>query len=114
MKHLFGRLAIALWRGNATLWLRRAPALHPSADGVIVYFHIFIFLHPFARLTLRTTYSLAIDRARALLGSIARCARTPRPREYARNFHDQDRVVKKRREWREVLVMVVMAVYTRL
>ena len=25
------------------------------------------------------TYSLAIDRARALLGSIARCARAPRP-----------------------------------
>ena len=57
------------------------------------------------------TYSLAIDRARALLGSIARCARTPRPRAQEKNFHDQDSVVKKRRE---VLVMAVMAVYTRL
>ena len=34
-RHLFGRLAIALWRGNATLWLRRAPSLPPSADGII-------------------------------------------------------------------------------
>ena len=26
-KHLFGRLAIALWRGNACLWLHRHPHL---------------------------------------------------------------------------------------
>ena len=57
MKHLFGRLAIALWRGNATLWLRRAPALHPSADGVIL-FHLFIILHPFASLVL-SLFSIA-------------------------------------------------------
>ena len=81
----------------------------------MVLFSLFIFIFSSfcipLLVSLRTTYSLAIDRARALLGSIARCARTP---EYARNFHDQDRVVKKRREWREVLVMAVMAVYTRL
>ena len=28
-KHLFGRLAIALWRGNACLWLHRLPTLPP-------------------------------------------------------------------------------------
>ena len=33
-KHLFGRLAITLWRGNAILWLRRAPSLAPSSDGL--------------------------------------------------------------------------------
>ena len=33
-KHLFGRLAIALWRGNACLWLHRLPTLPPSLDGV--------------------------------------------------------------------------------
>ena len=32
-KHLFGRLAIALWRGNATMWLHRTPSLAPSSDG---------------------------------------------------------------------------------
>ena len=26
-RHLFGRLAIALWRGNASLWLHRHPTL---------------------------------------------------------------------------------------
>ena len=33
-KHLFGRLAITLWRGNATLWLRRIPSLAPPSDGL--------------------------------------------------------------------------------
>ena len=33
--HLFGRLAIALWRGNASLWLHRLPTLPPSLDGVV-------------------------------------------------------------------------------
>ena len=28
-KHLFGRLAIALWRGNACLWLHHLPTLPP-------------------------------------------------------------------------------------
>ena len=32
-RHLFGRLAIALWRGNASLWLHRHPTL--SLDGVV-------------------------------------------------------------------------------
>ena len=34
-KHLFRRVAIALWRGNACLWLHRHPTLPPSLDGVI-------------------------------------------------------------------------------
>ena len=32
-KHLFGRLAIALWRGNAGLWLHRHPSLPSTIDG---------------------------------------------------------------------------------
>ena len=28
--HLFGRVAIALWRSNATMWLRRTPSFTPS------------------------------------------------------------------------------------
>ncbi len=32
--HLFGRVAIALWRGNASLWLHRLPTIPPSLDGV--------------------------------------------------------------------------------
>ena len=32
---LFRRLAIALWRGNACLWLHRHPSLPPTVDGVI-------------------------------------------------------------------------------
>ena len=34
-KHLFGRLAIALWRGNACYWLHHSPFIHPSLDGQI-------------------------------------------------------------------------------
>ena len=34
-KHLFGRLAIALWRGNACCWIHRTPLTHPSLDGLI-------------------------------------------------------------------------------
>ena len=33
--HLFGRFAIALWRGNASLWLHRHPTLPPSLEGVV-------------------------------------------------------------------------------
>ena len=33
-KHLFHRLAIALWRGNACQWLHRQQTLPPSADGI--------------------------------------------------------------------------------
>ena len=34
-KQLFHRTAIALWRGNATLWLHRQPTLPPSIDGCV-------------------------------------------------------------------------------
>ena len=34
-RHLFGRFAIALWRGNASLWQHRHPTLPPSLDGVV-------------------------------------------------------------------------------
>ena len=33
--HLFYRFAIALWRGNACLWVHRQPSLPPTVDGVI-------------------------------------------------------------------------------
>ena len=32
---LFHQLAIALWRGNACLWLYRQPTLPPSVDGFV-------------------------------------------------------------------------------
>ena len=35
IKQLFHRVAIALWRGNACLWLHRQPTLPPSVDGVV-------------------------------------------------------------------------------
>ena len=35
VKHLFGRLAMVLWRGNATLWLRRLPSFPSFADGMV-------------------------------------------------------------------------------
>ena len=35
IKQLFHRVAIALWRGNARLWLHHHPTLPPSLDGVI-------------------------------------------------------------------------------
>ena len=34
-KQLFHRFAIALWGGNACLWLHRHPPLPPSVDGII-------------------------------------------------------------------------------
>ena len=34
-RHLFQRMAICLWRGNATAWINRSPSLSPSLDGVI-------------------------------------------------------------------------------
>ena len=33
--HLFQRLAIALWKGNATLWIRRQPARPSTVDGIV-------------------------------------------------------------------------------
>ena len=34
-RHLFQRLAICLWRGNATLWLRRKPVRPAAVDGLV-------------------------------------------------------------------------------
>ena len=34
-RHLFQRLAIGLWKGNATLWVRRLPVNSPRVDGVV-------------------------------------------------------------------------------
>ena len=34
-KHLYGRLAVALWQGNASLWLHWLPTLSPSLDGLV-------------------------------------------------------------------------------
>ena len=34
-KHLFGRLAADLWRGNAALWMHCQPTLSPFLDGVL-------------------------------------------------------------------------------
>ena len=33
-RQLFHRLAIALWSGNASLWLHRQPPLPPAVDGI--------------------------------------------------------------------------------
>ena len=53
-KQLFHRTAIALWRGNATLWLHCQPTLPPSIDGcvnsilfVFWFFVLFLFFHVF-------------------------------------------------------------------
>ena len=32
-KHLFGRVSIALWRGNATMLIHMSPTLSPVLDG---------------------------------------------------------------------------------
>ena len=34
-RHLFQRLAISLWKGNASLWLRRLPFSSAAVDGII-------------------------------------------------------------------------------
>ena len=34
-RHLFQRLAISLWKGNASLWLRRLPSSSAVVDGII-------------------------------------------------------------------------------
>ena len=31
---LFGRVSVALWRGNAAMWLHRQPTLRPELDGL--------------------------------------------------------------------------------
>ena len=33
-KHLFGRVSLALWRGNASMLIHRAPTLPPALDGL--------------------------------------------------------------------------------
>ena len=33
--HLFQKIALSFWRGNATAWINRSPSLAPSLDGVI-------------------------------------------------------------------------------
>ena len=33
--HLFQRLSICLWRGNAAMWANRQPTIAPSVDGII-------------------------------------------------------------------------------
>ena len=33
--HLFQRLAIQLWRGNACMWAMHAPVMAPSIDGAL-------------------------------------------------------------------------------
>ena len=35
IRHLFQRCAIALWRGNASMWIRRLPAHPPVVDGIL-------------------------------------------------------------------------------
>ena len=35
VSHLFQRLSIALWRGNAAMWAARLPILSPTDDGVV-------------------------------------------------------------------------------
>lgn len=34
-RHLFQRLSVALWRGNAAMWVARQPPLPPSVDGLL-------------------------------------------------------------------------------
>ena len=34
--HLFGRPAITLWHGNASLWLHCHPTLLPSLEGIVL------------------------------------------------------------------------------
>ena len=33
-RHLFQRLSVSLWRGNANLWASRLPFFSPSVDGI--------------------------------------------------------------------------------
>ena len=35
IRHLFQRLAISLWKGNATLWIRRQPVRYVNVDELI-------------------------------------------------------------------------------
>ena len=42
--HLFQRLAISLWWGNAALWIRRQPALPAEEDGIIWLNFLFCYI----------------------------------------------------------------------
>lgn len=42
-KHLFGRVSIALWQGNANMWLHRQPILPPELDGQPLFHYLFLF-----------------------------------------------------------------------
>ena len=35
VRHLFQRCAISLWRGNASLWIRRHPVHSSAVDGLL-------------------------------------------------------------------------------
>ena len=35
IQHLFQKCSVALWRGNASLWLHRFPSVSPHIDSVI-------------------------------------------------------------------------------
>ena len=35
IRHLFQRCAILLWKGNATLWIRRWPTKPAAVDGIL-------------------------------------------------------------------------------
>ena len=48
IQHLFQKCSVALWRGNASLWLHRFPSVSPHIDSVIqVSFFCVIFILPF-------------------------------------------------------------------
>ena len=47
IRHLFQRCSIALWRGNAALWIHRCPVHSPAIDGALWLFcHLVLsFVH---------------------------------------------------------------------
>ena len=45
VSHLFQRLSICLWRGNASMWARRLPSHSAWTDGNIYVFVLFLFLY---------------------------------------------------------------------
>ena len=62
-KHLFARLAIALWRGNACCWIHRTPLTHPSLNGLT----LFLFYFAYVRIILYYTYKCTYARTRSPL-----------------------------------------------
>ena len=45
IRHLFQRCSIALWRGNAALWIRHCPVHLPSVDGALWLFFVLVLLY---------------------------------------------------------------------